>query len=68
MKSSYMRRIVIGRGGSTAFATLGAMLTVGCGNDSGTQAVNDGSNDPAMVAQGRQIFRFDTFGDETKWT
>jgi hypothetical protein len=44
------------------------VLTVGCGNDSSTQAINDGSNDPAMVAQGQQIFRFDTFGDETKWT
>jgi cytochrome c5 len=69
MKSSYMRRMVIGRGGCAPFAILGAMaLTVGCGNDSSTQAINDGSNDPAMVAQGQQIFRFDTFGDETKWT
>ena len=24
--------------------------------------------DPALVAEGRQIFRFDTFGDETQWT
>ncbi len=24
--------------------------------------------DPALVAQGRDIFRFDTFGDETFWT
>jgi len=24
--------------------------------------------DPALVAQGKQIFRFDTFGDETQWT
>lgn len=24
--------------------------------------------DPALVAQGQQIFRFDTFGDETHWT
>ncbi len=24
--------------------------------------------DPAMVEQGKQIFRFDTFGDETLWT
>ncbi len=22
----------------------------------------------ALVAQGKQIFRFDTFGDETQWT
>lgn len=24
--------------------------------------------DPALVAEGREIFRFDTFGDETQWT
>jgi len=24
--------------------------------------------DPAVVAQGKEIFRFDTFGDESKWT
>ncbi len=24
--------------------------------------------DPAMLAQGQQTFRFDTFGDETQWT
>lgn len=24
--------------------------------------------DPTLVAQGQQIFRFDTFGDETQWT
>ena len=26
------------------------------------------SPDPAFLAQGQQIFRFDTFGDETQWT
>ena len=26
------------------------------------------SPDPAQVAQGKEIFRFDTFGDETQWT
>ena len=25
-------------------------------------------DDPAMIAQGKDIFRFDTFGDETFWT
>src|SRR5688500_2579395 len=24
--------------------------------------------DPALIAQGKEIFRFDTFGDETFWT
>ena len=26
------------------------------------------SSDVALIAQGREIFRFDTFGDENKWT
>jgi hypothetical protein len=41
--------------------------------NSGTDARVDGDPDDApagaaLVAQGKQIFRFDTFGDETKWT
>jgi hypothetical protein len=24
--------------------------------------------DPAVIAQGKQVFRYDTFGDETQWT
>jgi mono/diheme cytochrome c family protein len=31
-------------------------------------AANAPSSDSAQLAQGRQIFRFDTFGDETFWT
>src|SRR5690242_12604453 len=27
-----------------------------------------GNDDAALIAQGKQTFRFDTFGDETKWT
>jgi hypothetical protein len=27
-----------------------------------------GRNDAALVAEGKQTFRFDTFVDETKWT
>jgi cytochrome c5 len=35
-----------------------------CGNDP-----NDNMTlDPALVAAGQQTFRYDTFGDETKWT
>ena len=69
MKNSQIRRIAIKRGVSATFVTLGVIvLAAGCGNDSSTQAVNDGSNDPAMVAQGQQTFRFDTFGDESMWT
>src|SRR3954463_12656204 len=53
----------------SAFGALAiaAALLAGCGSDDNKPA-SDGSDDPAMVAQGQQIFRFDTFGDETKWT
>jgi cytochrome c5 len=33
-----------------------------------TEAEAGAALDPALVAQGRRIFRFDTFGDETFWT
>jgi mono/diheme cytochrome c family protein/cytochrome c5 len=38
-----------------------ALLLAGCGG-------SDSGPDPAQVAQGQQIFRFDTFGDEAQWT
>jgi len=41
-------------------------MAAACGSSNSTK--DDGSHDPAMVAQGQQTFRFDTFGDETKWT
>ena len=35
----------------------------------GVAACGSGGNgDAALVAEGKQTFRFDTFGDETKWT
>jgi mono/diheme cytochrome c family protein len=40
-----------------------AALLAACGSDDKPQDAN-----PALVAQGRQIFRFDTFGDEAQWT
>src|SRR5690348_9432445 len=40
-----------------ALAGLAAVALAGCGSDN--------HND---VADGKQTFRFDTFGDETKWT
>lgn len=36
--------------------------------DSAAIAGNSAALDPAMVEAGRQIFRFDTFGDETQWS
>ncbi|TAM38589.1 MAG: hypothetical protein EPN61_13530 [Burkholderiaceae bacterium] len=41
-------------------------LVAGCGGGSGPEA--NAPLDPALVAQGEQVFRYDTFGDETQWT
>jgi len=42
-------------------------LVAGCGGG-GSAPVAEAPLDPALVAQGQQIFRYDTFGDETQWT
>jgi mono/diheme cytochrome c family protein len=47
-------------------AGVAASLTAACGGGTG-QAANS-TPDPAVVAEGKQIFRFDTFGDESQWT
>jgi cytochrome c5/mono/diheme cytochrome c family protein len=47
-------------------AGASALLAAGCGhggNDQGSPMT-----DPAVIAQGKEIFRFDTFGDESLWT
>ena len=48
------------------FAAMGAAtaLLAACGGTS----TNDSTDNAALIAQGKQTFRFDTFGDETKWT
>jgi mono/diheme cytochrome c family protein len=43
-----------------------ALLLAACG--SGSDSASSSVADPAVVAQGKEIFRFDTFGDETQWT
>jgi mono/diheme cytochrome c family protein len=48
--------------GSTIVLFLSFLVGVlGCGN-------SEGPSNADLVAQGKQTFRFDTFGDETKWT
>src|SRR5256714_13996782 len=42
-----------------------AAVAAGCG---GSDDDDDAARQAALVAQGRDIFRFDTFGDEAKWT
>ena len=43
-----------------------ALLLTACGG--GSQQAQDRFADAELVAKGKQIFRFDTFGDETQWT
>jgi hypothetical protein len=51
-----------------AACAVAAAAFVGCGSSSGTPASDNTVTDPAVLAQGQQTFRFDTFGDESKWT
>jgi hypothetical protein len=54
----------------------GAAVMIGCDDDTRPTEPSDlrpahtaqGPLDPALVARGRSIFRFDTYGDETFWT
>jgi mono/diheme cytochrome c family protein len=41
-----------------------AALLAACGGHHG----DDGALDPRLVAKGKKVFRYDTFGDEAKWT
>jgi len=57
------------RGYTLRFIVLSAMgvaaaVVTACGGDSD----NSANEKAALVAQGKQVFRFDTFGDETQWT
>lgn len=63
---------------AAAFGTIGAaaVLVSACGSSGSGQpdasaasaALAASAANAPSVAQGKQIFRFDTFGDETKWT
>ena len=49
---------------------LGAasILLAACGGGTSQADSAPAAIDPALAAQGKDIFRFDTFGDETQWT
>jgi hypothetical protein len=47
-----------------ALLCLFAAGLAACGSD----GKNDGKSDADLIAEGKETFRFDTFGDETKWT
>jgi hypothetical protein len=49
---------------TAVIVSFGAVaLVVACNQSTGLS-----QDDPALIAQGKDIFRFDTFGDETFWT
>ena len=53
---------------TTTIASAGALLAA-CGNGgSSGSSDNSAAEQAALVSQGKDIFRFDTFGDETQWT
>ena len=47
---------------------LATLVLAGCGGSNGRTSSTETPLDPILVAQGKQIFRTDTFGDETFWT
>lgn len=49
-------------------AGLGAVLLSACGGGSDAPPPSPGAVNAVLVGQGREIFRFDTFGDEAQWT
>ena len=49
-------------------ATLAGCSEAPEGNASAAESASARQLSPAMIAQGRQIFRYDTFGDEQQWT
>ena len=59
---------VYGSRGSGRWAlTVMIALLSGCSEDKTVEPLPE-TLDPALVAEGKEIFRFDTFGDEQYWT
>jgi mono/diheme cytochrome c family protein len=48
--------------------TAAAALLAACGGHSSGSSDNSAAEQAILVALGKDIFRFDTFGDETQWT
>jgi mono/diheme cytochrome c family protein len=64
---SWLRALALHAGPiGCALACASAVLVSACGGGSSTSDTQ--AADAALIQKGRQIFRFDTFGDETQWT
>jgi len=62
---SYLQRVVIPSVATLLTSGLGLLAAASCKNSIKPDLTRP---DPALAAQGKDIFRFDTFGDETFWT
>lgn len=58
-----------------SFAVIAALCLAGCNNDDSGYQIDAGEGDlnlppldMALVAEGKNVFRYETFGDETFWT
>ena len=51
-----------------AIAIVAAVAGCGSSNDEAATSTADAPPDPVLAAQGKEIFRSDTFGDEAFWT
>ncbi|MCM2279131.1 MAG: c-type cytochrome [Oligoflexia bacterium] len=51
---------------TTILILLGALALCACSNDKPGPTIQAGQT--SQIDQGKQIFRFDTFGDESQWT
>ena len=67
MSSNSRRASWVGVAVLIAFGCAVAAVLVSCHSDRIT-GINEGPLDPALVAQGKTVFRLDTYGDETFWT
>lgn len=63
----HLERRAAGNPLSLCIVSAAALLLAACGGGSGGQPESATTN-PAAVAEGKQVFRFDTFGDESQWT
>ena len=52
----------------TLLPCLAVAFLAACSSNDGPPQASSPPLDAALVAEGKQVFRFDTFGDETQWT
>jgi mono/diheme cytochrome c family protein len=64
------RMIPVGRQAMASMALAGAaaLLASACGGGHSPDRPSGAAPDARLLAEGRRIFRFDTFGDESQWT